>query len=157
MTVALSARIAARSAWLGSLAWMAAGGLAVAAGWITASNLPVETPGPYSRENVERAIPQEFPGLDGAELMSAGAGRDFAYRITYLLKVSPEEALALLHATRGWTASASSTTEAVELLYKDAAGQVDYIARFSVRPSIGGATIVAEFSPLPMRLAPARS
>lgn len=157
MMAALIPPITQRARGLRSLGWIAAGALAAAAGWLTATNLPLETPGPYSRENVERAVPPKFPGLAVADLTSAGPGDEFAYRITYEVDVAPGEAIALLHASRGWTASALSTTEAIELLYRDATGQIDYIARFRVVPRGAASTIVAEFSPLPMRLAPARS
>jgi hypothetical protein len=139
------------------VAWIAIGLLAVLAGWFVASQLTLVTPGPYAHDNVERAIPASFPGLATGKLASAGAGDELAYRITYTIDEPPQAAAALLHSELGWTASAASTSDVVELLYRDAAGQIDYIARFSIdNDGPDASTVTAEFSPLPLRLAPAR-
>ena len=91
------------------------------------------------------------------QLTSAGAGDELAYRITYTIDEPPQTAAALLHSEQGWTASAASTHDMFELLYRDASGQIDYIARFWIVDGRSGAsTVTAEFSPLPLRLAPAR-
>jgi hypothetical protein len=156
MTLALRPSIQPTTA-LRSVAWGLAGLLAIAAGWLSASRLQLETPGPYSAQNVERAIPTDFPGLSEGQLTSARAGDEFAYRITYDVELAPRSAAAVVHSAPNWTASASSTLEVIELLYRDETGKIDYIARFSITGFEDGSTITAEFSPLPMRLAPPKS
>jgi hypothetical protein len=147
---ASSPRIAARGAWL------AAGCAAAIAGWAAADQMRLETPGPYHRSNVVRAIPDGFPALEGAEITSAGAGVEFAYRVEYRRAESPMGAVAALHSAPDWSASATSTLEHIELLHYNARGLVDYIAQFSVEEGASTTTIIAEFSPLPLKLAPPR-
>jgi len=148
---ASSPRIAARGAWL------AAGCAAAIAGWAAADQMRLETPGPYARSNVVRAIPDGFPALEGAEISSAGAGTQLAYRIEYVRDEPPMAAAAALHNAANWNASATSTLERIELLHYNARGLVDYIARFTLEERASATTtIVAEFSPLPLHLAPPR-
>lgn len=145
-------RIAVRALWL------AAGCVAAVAGWATADQMRLETPGPYDRSNIVRAIPGGFPALDGADITSAGAGTDLAYHVEYRRAEPAKATVAALHSAPGWNASATSTLEHIELLHYNARGLVDYIARFAVADDGASTTttIVAEFSPLPLKLAPPR-
>jgi hypothetical protein len=142
---------------LGSAVWFIASLVAITAGWFVATTLQLETPGPYSAQNVERAIPVGFPGLSKGQVTSAGAGDEFAYRITYYIELTQSDAAGLLHSAPNWTASTASTVEAIEMLHRDEAGQIDHIARFWITSEHDRSTITAEFSPLPMRLAPPKS
>jgi hypothetical protein len=142
---------------LQSAVWFLASLVVITAGWFAATALQLETPGPYSAQNVERAIPVGFPGLSKGQVTSAGAGDEFAYRITYDIELTQSDAAGLLHSAPNWTASAASTLGTIEMLHRDETGQIDHIARFRIASKHDGSTITAEFSPLPMRLAPPKS
>lgn len=144
---------------LAAIGLQALGALAlVALGWWLASHAALHAPGPYDRSQVLQATPDDFPRIEASLVTAAGSGDGLAYRIEYRApNTSVVDARAQLAMARDWAPSAASTANKLEMLHYGMDGRVDYIARWDLTPDGAGSRIIAEFSPLPLSLAPPRA
>ncbi len=101
-----------------------------------------------------KALPQGFPVVPGATVINAGSGRELAFRIEYRTDKTPSSVNALLRDTPGWTETAASSAVTLEMIHHADRGTTDFIARWVVTTRQESSTIVVEFSPLPLSLAP---
>jgi len=115
-------------------------------------------PDPYSKGEVLKALPEDFPLPPDLELISAGPGKSLPYRIVWRSSEPPAAVNALYDqalptATWIW-AGVERRPDHMEMLRGDISGDLDHVAKLDLVAEGTGSRLTLEFSPIPVASAP---
>lgn len=115
-------------------------------------------PDPYSKGEVLKALPDDFPLPPDLELVSAGPGKGLPYRIVWRSPQPPDEINAVYDQAMPsgkWTwAGVERRPDHMEMLRGDRSGDYDHVAKLDLIADGSGSRLTLEFSPIPIASAP---
>jgi hypothetical protein len=145
-------------------AWAALAGVALVAGY--GASAYVSGSGPFHRDAyfgraaVLRALPADFPALDGSHVQNAGAGSHLPYRIEWDVEGTTSEVAGIMRqrlADGTWKivdSQADGGDVRLRTARGAAGGAPPVVGEIDIVAAGGGSRVRLEFSPLPSSLVP---